>query len=61
MPGMSQVIYNDGYNSAILSLVDEGDISIELAAEKLQKSFGEIRKMLEDFVAEKEKQPIIQD
>ena len=71
MPGMSQTIYKDGYDtgydsgydtgygsgydsgydSGVLDLVQDGDISVERAAEKLHKTTDEIQKLLDDLVA----------
>ena len=63
MPGMSQTIYKNGYDSGygsgydsgygsgIISLVSEGDITIERAAEKLNKPVDEIQKLLKEYAA----------
>ena len=61
MPGMSQTIFNNGYDSGygsgygngILDLVNDGDISVERAAEKLHKTPDEIQKLLNDFLSSK--------
>ena len=65
MPGMSQTIYNNGYDSgygngfgsgydrSVIEMVDEGDITIARAAEKLNRSTDEIQKLLDEYISSK--------
>lgn len=62
MPGMSQTIYKNGYDSGydngydacVLSLIKDGDISIDRAAQKLDKTTDEIQEMLNQWMASTE-------
>ncbi len=72
MPGMSQAIYDSGYDSGygsgygsgydsgqvniVMGLVDDGDITIERASEKLNKPTDEIQRLLEEYIASKKTQ-----
>ena len=65
MPGMSQTIYKNGYDSGydscIVSLATEGNISVELAAEKLKKTTDEVQKLINDYVAKAKEQATKQE
>lgn len=56
MPGMSQVIfkngYDRGYDSGVLDLAREGLITAEVAAKKLKKTPDEIQKLLNEVASE---------
>ena len=66
MPGMSKVIYQNGVNDGVaqgmaqgmeqgvISLVIDGDISVDRAAEKLNKTPDEIQRILNSILASKE-------
>lgn len=60
MPGMSQVIYNegkaDGRAEVLIGLVYDGDISVDRAAEKLDTSPDEVQKLLNALIASKNKE-----
>ena len=60
MPGMSQVIFKEGYDSGydigVISLVIDGDITVNRAAQKLQISEDEVQKLINEYVAERKKE-----
>ncbi len=53
MPGMSQVIYDKGRERELIELVIEGDISVERAAQRLNKEPDEIQLLLNSVLASK--------